>query len=474
MNAPNPHHPEGYQQLSFPLREWESIPRFAQVYILFLQDKNTQLGSQVEALKIRVEELESRTKRTSHNSNQPPAADSPFKRAAREKKKPEEKKKPGGKTGHAGHRQVMLEPTKIVDVFPEPCTCGASDISISEPFYTHQVIELPTIPLDVTHFVLRQEPCLNCGKVNKAVIPQEHQTGFGPRLTAFIGEMAGVHGNSRRSIKDMCKSVLGLSISLGAIQNAIDRVSDAIKPHYEAIAQKARTSAVNYIDETSWFLNGVLMWLWVMTNSSVALFMIHPNRSKEAFAALIGDWGGILVSDGYRLYQKWVNLRQTCLAHLIRRAKALAESKDPEMAACGRWAEKELQLLCHFATEQPNVGKWGAFYARLSRLIKRYHDRKDEAGKFTRHLLREMDSLWVFLEVAGVDPTNNHAERTLRFGVQLRKRSQGTASEKGNLWVGRILSFRQTCRIRKIPTFSLLVDAVEAYFKGQKPDTSWI
>jgi transposase len=31
---------------------------------------------------------------------------------------------------------------------------------------------------------------------------------------------------------------------------------------------------------------------------------------------------GILVSDGYGVYQDWVNHRQTCLAHLIRSARA--------------------------------------------------------------------------------------------------------------------------------------------------------
>jgi len=51
-----------------------------------------------------------------------------------------------------------------------------------------------------------------------------------------------------------------------------------------------------------------------MTNTMVAFFMIHPNRSKAAFKALIGDWAGILVGDGYGLYRKWVGLRQTCLA----------------------------------------------------------------------------------------------------------------------------------------------------------------
>ena len=73
--------------------------------------------------------------------------------------------------------------------------------------------------------------------------------------------------------------------------------------------------SVNYIDETSHRLKEKLQWLWVMTNTAVAFFMIHPNRSKEAFEALIKDWKGILVSDGYGVYQKWMSGRQTCLAH---------------------------------------------------------------------------------------------------------------------------------------------------------------
>jgi transposase len=36
-----------------------------------------------------------------------------------------------------------------------------------------------------------------------------------------------------------------------------------------------------------------------MVTDTVALYLIHPRRSQEAFAALIDDWAGILVSDGY-------------------------------------------------------------------------------------------------------------------------------------------------------------------------------
>ena len=67
-----------------------------------------------------------------------------------------------------------------------------------------------------------------------------------------------------------------------------------------------------------------LQWLWVMASETVAFYMIHPRRSKEAFAALIEDWEGLLVSDGYGVYQNWVERRQTCLAHLIRTARGLA------------------------------------------------------------------------------------------------------------------------------------------------------
>ncbi|GAG16676.1 unnamed protein product, partial [marine sediment metagenome] len=81
---------------------------------------------------------------------------------------------------------------------------------------------------------------------------------------------------------------------------------------------------------------------------------------------------------------------------------------------------------------------------------------------------------WVFLEVAGVEPTNNRSERILRFGVLWRKRSQGTRSEKGNRWVERILSVRQTARLRGRSSFSILVNAMQSHFKVEEPDLTWI
>jgi transposase len=92
-----------------------------------------------------------------------------------------------------------------------------------------------------------------------------------------------------------------------------------------------------------------------------------------------------------------------------------------------------------------------------------------QVGTFARRLQREGESLWAFLDVPGVEATNNIAERAHRC-----KRSQGTCSEKGNRWVERVLSLRHTCRIRGRPTFPLLVNAVACLFKSEKPDPSGI
>jgi transposase len=322
--------------------------------------------------------------------------------------------------------------------------------------------------------ILNKGKCHNCGKIVKAKVPKEHQSGYAPRLSALIAEMSGIQGNSRETVRTFCKSVLNFSISIGAIQKVVDRASAALIPIYDKIGQLARENDINHVDETSWFRNGKLNWLWVMVNSTVAYFMIHKNRSKEAFLELIQDWKGILVSDNYGTYKKWVHLRQTCLAHLIRKAKALSEAKDKVSQNFGKKILKELQLLCHWAKAPPDQDQWCEFYQRFIDLIFDHQQQKNEAGALARSLIKQIDSLWVFLEVSGVEPTNNRAERVLRFGVLWRKRSKGTQSEKGNRWVERILSFKQTCQMRSMPSFPLLVDAIDSYFKEQKPNLDWL
>jgi transposase len=450
----------------FTPQDWEQTPPAVQAYLRTVRDELGQLQE-------RVETLEARLTQNSTTSSRPPSSDSPYKKP-RQRPTVTTPRKAGGKPGHPGHRQVLLPPTTVQELRPERCACGNTTFALTTPYQTHQVIELPPIAMDVTHFVLHQGWCTACGTWSKAQLPPEHVTGYGPRFSALMGELAGTYGNGRRMVQTFCASVLQVPLSLGAIQKVLDRVTNALDPYYTALAMQARQAPVNYIDETPWFCTHTLHWLWVMASERVAFYMVHPRRSKEAFAALIDDWAGLLVSDGYGVYRNWVARRQTCLAHLIRAARSLAERPQAELAACGTWALAELQRLCHMATAPPTGGEWRAWYARLCKWIDQYHDRADEAGRFARRLLREMDSLWVFLAQHGVEPTNNRAERALRFGVQWRKRSLGTASAKGNRWVERILSLKETCRLHARSTYQVLVDAVASLFTNQQPDLTWI
>jgi transposase len=93
-----------------------------------------------------------------------------------------------------------------------------------------------------------------------------------------------------------------------------------------------------------------------MVNTTVALFKVQASRSKAAFEALVERWAGMLVHDGYRVYCQGVHARQTCLAHLIRRARGLSERKEPELAWFGEGMLAELQRLVHWATAPTTPG----------------------------------------------------------------------------------------------------------------------
>jgi transposase len=458
----------------FSQLDWLSTPEPVRAYIIHLERMIGQMQQRLELVEKRTEKLEARTKKNSQNSSKPPSSDSPFNKQKKNAKK--SKRKRGGQKGHKGHKQQMLDPTDTKNVFPESCPCGqmALDPDTIKPFYTHQHIELPKIKLDVNHLILHKGKCRCCGKSVKANIPFHLRSGYGARLSAVISELSGSHGASRQTVQDFCQSVFSLPISTGGIQRIIDRSSAAIKPIYSAIGDHARKQDVNGIDETSWFKCGKLQWLWAMVNPVVAFFMIHPNRSKEAFLQLIADWKGILISDHYGVYVNWVNKRQACLAHLIRKAKALTEMKDESIKSFGQSIHKKLQLLCHWAKKPPNEKQWTEFYSELLLLLMLHEGADDPAGQLARSIGKQLESLWVFLDDNGVEPTNNRSERALRFGVLWRKRSHGTQSDKGNRWVERILSLKQTCRMRALPVFPVLENAIDAYFKDQTPDLGWI
>lgn len=153
----------------FPEADWEQTPPAVQAYLHTLRHEMGQLQDQVESLQARLNQ-------DSTNSSRPPSSDSPYQKPRRrtgasprprkgEVLRPQvahledaspRPRKGGGKPGHPGHRQVLLALTSVEDLLPEVCACGSGEFGLMSPYYTHQVIELPRIEMEVSHWVLHQ------------------------------------------------------------------------------------------------------------------------------------------------------------------------------------------------------------------------------------------------------------------------------------------------------------------------------
>jgi transposase len=324
---------------SFPFSqaEWDQTPGTVQTHLLVLQTQRNDLLKQHQALQIQVDQLQGCVDQTSQTSNKPPSSDSPFNKPKRGGTSGQggSSGQYGGRKGRKGSEPNLLEPTEVQVVHPASCECGHSELVTSVPYHTHQVIELPPIERQSTHFKLHQGYCVGCGQLLKAQVPNGFESGYGPRLSALIGELSGMHGTSHRFIQDFCHSVLHMPVSLGAVQKIVDRVSESLVPHYEWIAELARQAPVGYIDETPWYCQNALNWLWTMATDTVTLYLIHPNRSKEAFFDLIEDWAGLLVSDGYGVRQDWGQSSSNVFgAFDPQHPRVIGEARP---GACGLW-----------------------------------------------------------------------------------------------------------------------------------------
>jgi transposase len=86
-----------------------------------------------------------------------------------------------------------------------------------------------------------------------------------------------------------------------------------------------------------------------------------------------------------------------------------------------------------------------------------------------RNLLKAWPALWTFAAIPGVEPTNNHAERSLHGAVIYRKLSLGSQSQEGEQRIARLLSASITCRLQRRSLHAYTVDLLTATARGDPP-----
>jgi len=83
-----------------------------------------------------------------------------------------------------------------------------------------------------------------------------------------------------------------------------------------------------------------------------------------------------------------------------------------------------------------------------------------------QQVLQRSDALWTFLEIQGVEPTNNAAERALRQSVIQRKISHGVQSTSGAICRSRLLTVTTTLRQQGRDIWQFLEQAWIAHHRG--------
>lgn len=463
------------RMISVPEPLWETFVPTARSIIIRLGAWLKSADDEIARLKARNEELEARLHRNSTNSSKPPSTDRP----KRQKNKEKTGKPEGGQPGHPAHFRELAPPERVNHVVPHhPACCGdcgrtlAPAMAVGEPL-RKQSWELPAVPVEVTEHQLFECLCPNCGSPTRARLPEAvPDVAFGPRFTAFIALMVGRFRLSHREVSQLVGTLTDTTIAPSTVTKLCVRTSEALVAPMTALEAEVRKSPVAYVDETGFSRGGVLTWLWTAVTATATLFHIDDHRSQAARKELLGPtYTGIVVSDRAKAYNDipaWD--RGLCHAHLKRNLVEVIErgGRLGHLARLVRGEQQRLFVLYHARDrgeldQAAVLAKLQPIKARLGKLLKERIARRQAPFK---DMARLWQALFTFVEVAGVEGTNNKAERALRPAVIWRKTCFGTDSLAGDRFVERMLSISATCCQRGVNLFSFLCDAVNAHFKG--------
>lgn len=445
-----------------------------------IQQLTKQVAEQGAKHEKRIAELERRLNRNSQNSSVPPSQDPPD---APQRKRPDPSgRSQGAQPGHQGKGRKLLPAEavdRVVDHRPRRCDCGhrfEEGDEVGSPA-RHQITDLPKIAVEVTEHRLHRSRCPGCGKATRAELPAEVPAGaFGPRLEAAVATLAVRNRVSRRDTVELAGELFGARLASGTVDAILARTGEALAGPYEDLLAQVRGAPALNVDETGWKLRGKKRTLWGAVIPDAAVFRIAPDRHEREVAALLGeDFAGIVGSDRWWAYRGFdPDKRQVCWSHLIRDLTAHSEG----LAAQKDFGEQGLDIARRLFSAWDEFQEHGDRHglkrevAPLKGELKALLERGSKGRRnkltwgFSKNLLKVWPALWTFVEVEGVEPTNNVAERALRGPVIYRKLSLGSQSERGETTIQRLLSASVTCRLQGRSLFAYLAEVLSARVRG--------
>jgi len=307
-----------------------------------------------------------------------------------------------------------------------------------------------------------------------------------------VGLLGSAFPLSFSKTQALLDQLLGVEISRGAIATIRQRLSAVLEQPMQEALGCARQQPVAYVDETGAPTGnadgvnpaGKRGWQWVMVTAVVTVFIQGLSRSTAAAIELLGSsFGGIVVSDRFSAYNHLpTQQRQLCWAHLIRDLVAIAERPGASAEFGAELLGLQRQLFGHWHRYKDGSIDWPAlqqscrpirqaFEASLQRVVELSYQRGERTPwastvRTCQQLLKVTGGLWTFLEIEGIEPTNNAAERALRQSVIQRKISHGVQSASGAVCRSRLHTVTTTLRQQGRDVWQFLEQAWIAHHHG--------
>jgi transposase len=377
----------------------------------------------------------------------------------RPREKPEREKKP--QTGHGPKEQPRLPIVEEVHTLDEPdkvCTsCGGALEAWAEQFEESEEIDVVEIQYVLKKHRRQKYRCRCGGCVETAPGPTKLVPGGRYSLDLAVHVAVEKYCDAlplERQVKRMRRA--GLEVDSQTLWDQTLALSRCFKDAMVRLHQHLLSQDVLLADESHWPVLGVKgrptkNWFdWALVSDHAILHTILDSRSNEAAVQVLAGYTGILLTDGYIVYESQSKKHGFTQAHdwsHARRKFLEAEASAPAEAAAFLDDIGKLFLIEREIAERGAglpagdlIGLRGQVRREQSKpIVQQIGERAMEVKAFRESpiakAVKYLENRWAglirFLADGRIPITSNAAERALRGVVLGRNNYHGSKSRLG-------------------------------------------